>query len=114
MRIFLDAYITAALFAETDGSDIPLDCRYGVGDISDETYRQMTEDCDHFLRRHYDDIADRLEQAAHDFWLTRNHHGAGFWDTGEWEATLGKKLTESAHSFGEMSLYIGDDGKIHH
>ena len=53
-----------------------------------------------------------MEQVAHDFWLTRNRHGAGFWD-GDYEEEAGKKLTEIAHSFGEVHPYVGDDGKIY-
>lgn len=52
------------------------------------------------------------EIAMHDFWLTRNRHGAGFWD-GDYEKADGEKLTELAHSFGEINLYVGDDGKIY-
>lgn len=43
-------------------------------------------------------------QLGHDFWLTRNRHGAGFWDRGLGE--LGKQLTDLAHAAGECSLYI--------
>lgn len=52
------------------------------------------------------------EQIGHDFWLTRNHHGAGFWDRGLSNGR-GKILTDIAHSFGELILYVGDDGQIH-
>jgi len=55
---------------------------------------------------------DTSAQHAHDFWLTRNRHGAGFWD-GDYPEELGKKLTEASHAFGECDLYIGDDGKVH-
>jgi hypothetical protein len=41
--------------------------------------------------------ADTIE---HDFFLTRNGHGAGFWD-GDYKN--GEKLTEIAKSFGEDS-----------
>ncbi|QGZ16410.1 hypothetical protein Hena1_02600 [Erwinia phage Hena1] len=49
--------------------------------------------------------------AGHDFWLTRNGHGAGFWDRGLGE--LGDRLTELSQSFGEKSPYIGDDGLLY-
>ena len=52
-----------------------------------------------------------MDYAGHDFWLTRNGHGAGFWDRGLGEA--GKKLTDAAHAFGECNLYLGDDDVIH-
>jgi len=47
-----------------------------------------------------------LEQVVYDFWLTRNRHGAGFWD-GDYEN--GEVLTDIAHSFGEVNTYEGDD-----
>ena len=54
------------------------------------------------------------ESAGHDFWLTRNRHGAGFWDRRELETdNLGGKLTEAANGFGELSTYVGDDGLIY-
>lgn len=49
---------------------------------------------------------------AHDFWLTRNHHGAGFWD-GDYPEPIATQLTNLAHGFGECNLYVGDDGLIY-
>lgn len=51
---------------------------------------------------------NKWERAGHDFWLTRNHHGAGFWD-GDWPEAAGETLTNAAHSYGETDLYKGDD-----
>lgn len=51
---------------------------------------------------------DALE---HDYVLTRNHHGAGFWD-GDWSA-LGDALTAAAQSLPELEPYAGDDGAIY-
>jgi hypothetical protein len=39
--------------------------------------------------------------AGHDFWLTRNRHGAGFWD-GHWRDSA--ELTQIAHSYGEQHI----------
>lgn len=46
-------------------------------------------------------------QAGHDFWLTRNHHGAGFWDRYAKGAGrhLGDKLTEIAQKYCEIYVY---------
>ena len=41
------------------------------------------------------------ELAGHDFWLTRNGHGAGFWD-GDWQEPAAAALTAAAHAFGEV------------
>ena len=54
----------------------------------------------------YDD-----ERAGHDFWLTRNGHGAGFWcrDLGD----DGDKLTAACKACGECYVHLGDDEKVH-
>ena len=51
--------------------------------------------------------------AAHDFILTRNGHGVGFWDDGRWTEPWGDKLTALAESFGELESYLGDDGLVY-
>lgn len=48
---------------------------------------------------------------AHIFCLTRNRHGAGFWD-GDYP-TYGEALTEMSHGYGEIHLYVGDDGRLY-
>jgi hypothetical protein len=47
---------------------------------------------------------------GHDFWLTRNHHGAGFWDRGLGDA--GKILTTLAQGYREVSLFATADGQV--
>lgn len=47
-----------------------------------------------------------LVQIGHDFWLTRNGHGTGFWDRGYGE--LGEKVSQIAREFGERHVYIQD------
>lgn len=49
--------------------------------------------------------------AGHDFWLTRNGHGAGFWDRGLGQ--VGKELTDFSKPYGEVYVYRGDDGKVY-
>lgn len=58
------------------------------------------------------------EQFGHDLALTRNRHGAGFWDRGLGEA--GYVLTAWAESLGELQIFHGHDsihpewaGKFH-
>lgn len=50
-------------------------------------------------------------RAGHDFWLTRNGHGCGYWDRGAGDA--GDALTAASKPYGEVDLYLGDDGMIH-
>lgn len=87
----------------------------GFSDLAPETVKAMQADCAAFLREHKEQLEiiprSNMSQHGHDFWLTRNHHGAGFWDRGYVE--IGRRLTESCHKFPEMNLYLGDDGKIY-
>jgi hypothetical protein len=108
---FTTAYITAALWSSTDDADTPLDSNYSASDLAAETFAKMTADCERFQADHGDLNAEDLERAGHDFWLTRNHHGAGFWD-GDWP-DHGDALTEAAQAYPDVDLYVGDDGAIY-
>ena len=106
---FQIAYIECAFWCSTDS----LDARgYGLDDIAAATLQDMVDDCDAFtsanaldLSRAGDDV-----QNGHDFWVTRNRHGTGFWDRGYGD--VGKRLTDAAHVYGESNLYVGADGMI--
>ena len=112
------AYLTTALWSSLDDHDEPLDGQYDISDISERTVRQSAIDIQAFLLLcenqgiAWEEDIDDLYRLLHDFWLTRNHHGAGFWggDYPIW----GEKLTAIAHMFAEADLYVGDDGKIYH
>lgn len=85
-----------------------------------DTLTRFVNDCDAF----YDDnaadlIACKLDpfRAGQDFWLTRNRHGAGYWDKGyRQDKTINEALqhlTDAAHAYGSCELYVGDDGLIY-
>jgi hypothetical protein len=119
---FLDGYIHAALWSSTDDKGEPLDS--GKHDLAPETLSHMRADAARFRR----DNADLLERAYSssrpravyytptsagvDFWLTRNRHGAGFLD-GDLPSDIGEALAAAARRFGEVYLYVGDDGLIY-
>jgi len=99
--------------------DEALDKRYSIADIAPEAMDKIIEDCRIFQEDNLEDLdlgRERSEMtdvnAGIDFWLTRNHHGDGFWD-GDWDKDLGRRLTDAAHRFKEMHLYVGDDGQIY-
>ena len=51
-----------------------------------------------------------------DLWLTRNGHGAGFWDRklGSYNGyNIGDCLSEACKMLGESYLYEGDDGLLY-
>jgi hypothetical protein len=53
------------------------------------------------------ELTETAKQFAHDFWLTRNGHGAGFWDRGL--GVVGDRLTKVAKSFGSCDLYVNHE-----
>lgn len=127
---FTYAYIECALWSSMDESDPetggePMDANYSIDDLAPTTLAKMVADCADFqeanaafLDQAYDSDAygnDEWpgdEQAGHDFWLTRNGHGAGFWDRGL-PGELGDILTKASHAYGSCNLYVGDDGLIY-
>lgn len=109
---FTTAYIRTALWTETDEDGEPLDKNYKADDIHPDTLARMVADCARFQKSNGDRLPIvRLSRAGHDFWLTRNGHGAGFWD-GDWPEH-GEALTASAKTYGTFDLYVGDDNKLH-
>ena len=118
MNDFTRQYLVAALWSTTDesredGGD-PLDDNYGVDDIEPDAIAAAELDCDRFRELAGDLLDERsnTSQGAHDFWLTRNGHGAGFWD-GDWSEPHATKLDDGAKDYGEIIIYQGDDGLIH-
>jgi hypothetical protein len=112
VNAFNTAYVECALWASTDDEGEPLDSvGYTINDIDPATLKVMQDDCGSFQLQFGDKIVGRHERAGSDFWLTRNRHGAGFWD-GDW-TEHGDALTAGAHAFGSFDLYVGDDGKVY-
>jgi hypothetical protein len=112
---FFQAYLEAALWSSTGDDDEPLDRKYTVSSIPKRVQRQMRRECVCFIRdakhllteENFLSFFARLslsERAGHDFWLTRNGHGAGFWD-GDWASDVGTKLTDMANVWGTVDLY---------
>ena len=111
---FTQAYLECALWSTndnaTDDGGEPLDANYTIDDFEPDTLAVMIEDCTAFQASHGEHYTDSA-QAGHDFWLTREGHGAGFWDGDypEPEATL---LTDASKAFGGFDLMVSD-GMIH-
>ena len=126
LQQFTRAYIEAAMWSSNDESDDagghPLDSNYSLEDIAPEALAIIEADCLAFFEAYGDlfnydntkacDDYSVDAQAGHDFWLTRNGHGCGFWD-GDWKEPAATVLTDAAHGFGECDLCVGDDGMIY-
>lgn len=83
---------------------------YSVDDIESTSLAAIEAECEDFYTANLTALESahsegmRWDYLGHDFCLTRNHHGAGFWDRGLGE--LGKALTEAAHPYGESGEYV--------
>ena len=109
---YLECQLWAGLDYREEGEEpVPYDENYGVEDIS-ESYREYIAaefesvvECHPLAVRMY--LAKRpADYFGHDFYLTREHHGAGFWDRGLGE--LGEYLTKIAHSYGSADMLYED------
>lgn len=105
------AYADTILFTCDDDNDEPLDNHFGIHKFADVTCQLMIEDCDSFIEKAGESIYDREVEAMQDFWLTRNGHGAGFWD-GDWPEN-GDELDDIASSYPSIDAYVGDDSLIY-
>lgn len=106
-------YLETALWSSTTGDDtVPMDEDYCIDDIGDDTRAEMLTDVVAFIADQWSDLNDLdAGETGHDFWLTRNGHGAGFWDRGLDDR--GDRLTDACRPYGEVDLYAGDDGDLY-
>jgi hypothetical protein len=132
--IFTRHYLIAALWSTNDestpaGGGEPLDANYVLEDIHPDTVTEAYEDCQDFQQSNdalllvayqfyrgngnanHPDAGSAEACAGHDFWLTRNGHGVGFWDRGM--GPVGDRLSEAAQAYGSVDLYVGDNGRIY-
>lgn len=122
---FLRGYLECAVWTGTDESDdsggLPLDQNYGVEDFTKAAVAQAKRDCKAFLKDnevllatvsvvHGRNWSTDYSKHGHDFWLTRNRQGAGFWDRGYGKA--GDLLTEACKPYGEQHVYVTRRGKL--
>ena len=108
----LNAYIECALWSSIDDNGEPLD---GLdASLSSASAQAFERDCSGFMDLIEGEGIDVSElddtQIGHDFWLSRNGHGAGFWDRGLGD--LGDTLHKWAKSFGSCDLYVSDNNEI--
>lgn len=107
---FTDAYMETMIWCSE-----PDDGEWFGASVSDEWRERARIECRAFLYRFAcfidaEPTAPGMAQAGHDFALTRNGHGAGFWD-GDWPV-YGEMLTKGSKSFGELDTCLGDDGQL--
>ena len=103
---FTRAYLEAAEWSGLDEEDmaaLAVDPTWDAASIE-----RAVADCTAF-RGAAADLLDGIDagQAGHDFWLTRNRHGTGFWDREL--GAVGDALTVAAHGYGETGVWFDAD-----
>lgn len=126
----VEGYLDCQLWAGLDmdrgdnGNNPPLDENYDRGDISPEYVEKVREELLGVVTHH--PLAVRMYLAhrridpsegsastyfGHDFYLTREGHGAGFWDRGLGD--LGDYLTKIAEAYGSAeTLFDNGEGVL--
>lgn len=107
-ELFVDAMLEAAIatteIEDEDGENI---AGYNSMDFCEEAWAYARAIAEKFLAQASDLLRQGHvfspkftldEMAGNDFWLTNQHHGAGFWD-GDWEEATGDALTELSQKF---------------
>lgn len=124
---FINAYIECALWSSTyePEPDEVANLDDGEHELAYETRALMEHEAGAFYDANAADIehecsralgqvsrGSNAEMAGHDFWLTRNGHGAGFWD-GDWAEPFADRLDKASKAAGSRDLYVADNGEIY-
>lgn len=137
LQVMLDSYLETALWSSSDWDDMddcdnptPYDENFDIGDFEQSAVDAARADCERFIEALYDaaidddsdydslyDAADDLQgdsRIGHDLWLTRNGHGAGFWD-GDY-GDYGDEITELVHAtfgrYSELNIFTNESGGL--
>ena len=103
---FIDGYIEAIYFTETGDMHQP----DSDADLDSEFLGECISDCLAFCNQNLCYLSDdQLEQAGHDFWLTRNGHGTGFWDRDKiYGEHYARRFTQVSRNFGEVAAIFDE------
>ena len=112
----VQGYCEAAFWTDFEDPDNDEQCHT----LSLSFVKQAVKDCKKFLHnmnlfvngpfKVEDTVGYTYSRLGHDFWLTRNHHGVGFWDRVEL-GKVGRDLTQFTQvNFKNVDAYIGDGG----
>lgn len=123
---FLRGYLMAAFWTSDDNAPSGEYSTSGrpeemMTNLSPEALERATADCAAFESANRELLESATEygsnfnydseNAGHDFWLSRNGHGAGYFDRDLGE--IGDALQAAARASGSCDLYAGDDGKLY-
>jgi hypothetical protein len=120
--IDLDAFVMAYLecaawstsYSDGEGRDRGENGENNLDEVdaewSDEAQEQARKECADFIEANRSDLEGLdAEQCGHDFWLTRNGHGAGFWDRGY--GPRGDRLADASKPWGSVNPWFDTESR---
>ncbi len=122
----LDSYLETALWAEEEDGEEKIE-KPGLGrgkkpvptlrgktifDVDDVSRDKARKDIENFIDTAKKEAPEELgtytsESLGHNIWLSRNGHGAGFFDDNN------DKLQDIARKMGSQVIYAGDDDAVY-
>lgn len=114
---FFRGFVTCGAWCDTWDHETPFDRANGPElkenadvDKLDDSVLPAFWECAEFVRFQWADLAALdPNRAGHDFWLSRNGHGAGFWDRGY--GKTGERLHEASKPYGSC-MFIWDGERL--
>lgn len=111
----VDGYIDAIEFTEVHCDNPEIMDSDGFAqeayEHADRAVRDLVQAFGHTL---LDCTGASPQQIGHDLWLTRNGHGAGFWDREDLYGPItSEHLTAYAEAIGERYAWLGEDNLIY-
>lgn len=106
----LNSYLETAIWAEeSDENDLQ---GKTIQELDKNSKANSAIEIYQFLQKAQQEASDELntydeEGIGHNLWLSRNGHGAGFFDDNN------DKLQNLARNMKSVNIYSGDDGKIY-
>lgn len=106
----LNSYLETALWAEGgDGNELDGKTIY---DVDDRAKQASIKDIQTFIQQAQQQAPEELanydaKSLGHNLWLSRNGHGAGFFDDNN------DTLQNIARAMKGADIYVGDDGKVY-
>lgn len=110
-------YLECAIWISCDEEEMPLDTRYSVKNLTDQSIEVARSDIKRFIdymglyltQALFIECEDDKRSLGHDLWLTQNRHGTGFW-SGRWPEPLASILTQAAQKLIERNVFECGNG----
>lgn len=116
LTAFAVGYMLALLWSSTVTDSHGEDVQADSFELSEAAKAACLETCKAFMSANREDVnaaamSYGMSHAGHDLALTRNGHGAGYWD-GALPADLGQRLSDAARALGEVNLFLNMSGEV--